>query len=201
MLAFKRELYTHEEYLALEEAADNKNEYYRGEIFAMSGATKNHNRIALNMATVLNTQLENTPCEAFIGDIRVLVEAHDLYTYPDVVVACGEPRFDIGRDDTIINPRVIIEVLSNSTKRYDKGDKFRFYKALPSFEEYILIDQSCLYIQQYSKQANGEWALQAELEDLADTLTFQTIGCTMPVAQIYRRVVWERRKGKVAPTV
>ncbi len=197
MLALKRELYTHAEYLALEEAADYKSEYYRGEIFAMSGATKNHNRIAGNIFTVLNTQLENTPCEAFIGDIRVLVEAHDLYTYPDVVVACGEPRFDIGRDDTIINPRVIIEVLSNSTKRYDKGDKFHFYKALPSFEEYILIDQNCLYIQQYVKQANGEWALQAELEDLADTLTFQTIGCTMPVAQIYRRVVWERRKGNI----
>ncbi len=125
------------------------------------------------------------------------MEAHDLYTYPDVVVVCGEPRLDIGRDDTIINPRVIIEVLSNSTKRYDKGDKFRFYKALPSFEEYILIDQSCVYIQQYVKQANGEWALQAELEDVADTLTFQTIGCTISVEQIYRRVVWEKRNLRI----
>ncbi|RMD86186.1 MAG: Uma2 family endonuclease, partial [Calditrichaeota bacterium] len=136
-----KKYYTPEEYLALEEAAEYKSEYYKGEIFAMSGASINHNRIVMNLSTELNTALRDTKCEVFMSDMRLWVEAVQLFTYPDIVILCEQPQFYDDRDDTITNPFIIFEVLSESTKNYDRGEKFEFYRSLPSFQEYILVDQ------------------------------------------------------------
>ncbi len=187
MLALKRDYYSRAEYLALEEGAETKSEYYRGEIFAMAGASKNHNRIARNLVVALESQLSHSPCETFIGDIRVYVARHDLYTYPDVLVVCGETVMDEGRDDTITNPQVIVEVLSKSTKGYDKGDKFRFYQSLPSLQEYVLIDQERAFVQHYRKTMQNTWLL-TEWSGLDKTLILPTIECAIPLSQIYDRV-------------
>jgi Uma2 family endonuclease len=141
--------YTPEEYLELEEAARCRNEYYRGEIFPMVGDSINHNRIIGNLSSKLSQAFDNNNCESFTSEIKIWIEEKDLFTYPDVIVVCGEPEFYQDRDDTITNPIIIIEVLSDSTKNYDRIEKFEFYRTLPSFEEYILIDQYRVHVEHF----------------------------------------------------
>lgn len=133
--------YTIEECLTLEEKAEDKSEYYRGEIFAMTGATMNHNQIAGNLYTVLNQAYPDKECRVFISDMRLWVKEKELFTYPDLLVICDKPVFYQNRRDTIANPLIIVEVLSESTKNYDRGGKFEFYRTLSTLKEYILIDQ------------------------------------------------------------
>jgi Uma2 family endonuclease len=190
MAVQERRLYTHAEYFALEEQADYKSEYYQGEIIALAGGSLNHNRIAGNVHTALNIALEDKSCEAFIGDVRLWIEKKDFYTYPDVMVVCGEADFVEGRTDTITNPQVIIEVLSESTAGYDRGDKFQAYWTLETFKEYVLIDQYRLQVEFFRRMDEKLWQLQI-LTTLEEQLTLRSIGVTIPLNQIYRNVTWD----------
>ncbi len=179
--------YTPEEYLALEELADTKSEYYKGQIFAMSGGSINHNRIAVNLLTELGSGLQSTPCEPFNSDLRVYIKAHDLFTYPDVSILCGEPAFYNNRTDSITNPIVLIEVLPPSTKDYDRGQKFEFYRSLSSLQDYVVIHQNQILIEYHHKVGIGRWLL-TEFIDLDETLIIQAIDFTIPLRRIYARV-------------
>src|SRR5262249_54874860 len=136
-----RRWYTPEEYLALEEDADFKSEYFGGEIFAMAGASEEHNTITANVVAEVRQQFRGTPCRVYTSDMRVKGEATGLYTYPDVVAACGERRFERRGTDSLLNPTVIFEVLSPTTESYDRGRKFENYRQIESLREYILIAQ------------------------------------------------------------
>ena len=154
----------------------------------MTGGSVNHNRIARNVLTTLDTELRHTMCEAFGSDMRVLVEAHGLYTYPNVIVVCGGVTLVENRNDTVTNPRVIVEVLSPSIQDYDRGEKFGFYRAIPTLQEYVLIHQNKPHIEHHDKQDRG-WLL-TDLESLEDTLTLQAIDVEIPLHRIYARVDW-----------
>ena len=165
--------FTPEEYLALEEAAEYKSEYRDGEIIPMTGASTNHNHISLNMSIALRLALKGLDYNVFMGDVRLWMPKKRFYTYPDVMVIAGKPEYYNNRKDTVINPQVIIEVLSKSTKSYDRSDKFQFYQTLPTFQEYILIDQSRVYVEQYCKLANKRWSYsQYDEEDTALVFNF-----------------------------
>jgi Uma2 family endonuclease len=190
MLAKEQSFYTPEEYLALEEQADYKSEYYHGEIIAMSGGSLNHNRIAKNISFAIDEMLAGQPGESFIGDVRLWVEKKNLYTYPDVMVVCDGAELVAGRTDTIINPKVVIEVLSASTERYDRGDKFRAYWTLNSIEEYVLIDQYGPRVEYFRRVSEKEWRLLV-LTKMDDVLSLASIQVDLSLIQIYRNVVWE----------
>ena len=190
MLAKQQKYYTPEEYLALEESADYKSEYYQGEIFALAGASVNHNRLAGNVHTALNNAFESRRCEAFMGDVRLLVKKNGLYTYPDVMVVCGQLEFVKGRTDTITNPAVIIEVLSEATQAYDRGAKFELYRALDTLQDYVLIDQARVYVEYFHKLVDGRWLL-TELNTLEAVLKLESVEVELPLSRIYQRVEWE----------
>jgi Uma2 family endonuclease len=190
MLQPKEKYYTPQEYLAVEEEAGYKSEYFQGEIFAMSGGSANHNRISGNLYITLETAFEGKPCEAFITGMRLLVSENGLYTYPDIMVVCGELDFVEGRDDTVTNPVVIVEVLSKSTEGYDRGAKFELYRALQTFQDYVLVDQAKVHIEHFHKLDDGRWILQ-EFNQLEDVFTIETIDFDISLQQIYRRVNWE----------
>jgi Uma2 family endonuclease len=185
-----QELFTLDEYFALETSADQRHEYYRGEIFAMSGGSANHNRITVNVATALNTQLANKPCEVFVTDMRLLVKRRQLYTYPDVMVVCGKVEFAQQRTDLLTNPSVIFEVLSPSTETYDRGKKFNyFYRTIDSLQEYVLVDQERMLVEHLRRSGERDWLLTV-LDDISDTLALTTIDVAISLAEIYRRVEW-----------
>ncbi len=190
MLAQEHRLYTHAEYFALEDQAQVKSEYRRGEIIVMAGGSLNHNRIAGNVHTQLNLALAGKSCEVFIGDIRLWIERRDFYTYPDVLVLCGQPQFAAGRTDTVTNPIVLIEVLSESTAAYDRGDKFQAYWTLNSLAEYVLIDQYRVRVEYFQRISEKEWRLLVLTKE-EDVLTLDSIEVAVPLEQIYRNVVWE----------
>lgn len=179
--------YTEAEYLALEERADHRSEFYRGEIFAMSGGSINHNRIVLNAVSVLRTQLEAAPCEVFASDMRLLVEQHRLYTCPDVAVVCGRPELVAGRNDTLTNPVVIIEVLSESTERYDRADNFPFCRAIPTLREYVVIDQYTPRVEHYWKGADDVWMFE-EIGGMDGALELRAIPAVLALRDLYARV-------------
>jgi Uma2 family endonuclease len=189
MFQRQTEFYTPEEYLALEEKADYKSEYYNGEIFAMAGGSYNHNVIAGNLYAALNQFVESKPCTAFTSDMRLFVEEAELYTYPDVMVVCGRPQFAQNRIDTLTNPIVIVEVLSRSTRGYDRGQKFEFYRTIETFEDYVLIDQDRVHIEYFHKLADGRWIL-AVFNTLEATLTIESIDFEIPLSRIYHKVDW-----------
>ena len=185
--AIERRYYTPEEYLALEETAEYKSEYHDGEIVPMAGGTTNHNRIARNMLIALSLQLRGQDYELFIGDVRLWIPRVKEFTYPDVMGIAGQPEYYNDRKDTITNPQVIIEVLSKSTKGYDRGDKFKYYRTIPSFQEYILLDQSQKFIEQYTKQENKRWYYSVYDEEDA-ALTFSSFQAEVPLEEIYDKV-------------
>lgn len=178
--------FTPDEYLVLERKAAYKSEYFRGEITAMSGASRAHNLITLDIATELNNQLRGHECEVYSSDMRVQITHSQAYFYPDVVVACNEPKFEDDFMDSIINPVIIMEVLSPSAEEYDRGEKFEYYKQLPSLKEYILVAQDKISLEHYVMQGT-EWELTT-FADPTDTLTLSTIKCKLTLKDIYRRV-------------
>ena len=178
---------TIEEYLALERQSETRNEYLNGEMFARTGASRRHNRIALNVATTLDRQLAGRGCEVFVSDMRVQVSADPHFTYPDVVV-CGEPRFTDGEVDTLLNPTLIVEVLSTSTERYDRGAKFESYRALPSLAEYVLIAQDRVHVEHFLRQRSGAWLL-TETDVREDRVELPSIGCALALSDVYERVL------------
>lgn len=183
-----------EEYLIREESAENRSEYYHGEVFAMAGGTPNHNRITVNLVSLLNSQFRGGPCEAFASDMRVQVEHHVHYAYPDVVVVCGKIELAKGRPDTIVNPLVIIEVLSESTKDYDRGSKFTAYRSIETLMDYILVDQDTLHIEYFAKEGDGTWRLR-EYFGAKSVMELQSVGATLPMAAIYERVALAPQTG------
>jgi Uma2 family endonuclease len=178
---------TPEEYLALERAAERKSEYRDGEIVGMTGATRRHSLITVNVSSELNRQLEDRPCEVHVNDLRALIAARRLYTYPDVIVVCGEPELTDRYRDTLTNPTVLIEVLSPSTEAYDRGAKFEHYRTLDSLREYLLVSQSRPQVDHFVRPADGQWLLSAA-SDLAATIVLPSIQCQLAMAEIYDKV-------------
>ena len=178
---------TPEEYLTWERKQPFKNEYYNGQIIAMSGASRWHNRIAVDITVQLSNQLMESECEVFAGEMRVRTSPTVSYLYPDVIVVCGEPRFEDDTFDTLLNPIVVIEVLSPSTAAYDRGEKFESYKQLASLQDYILISQDRVRVEHYCRRET-QWNRNI-LEHLEDMLSLTSIECEVPLRAIYRRVV------------
>jgi len=188
--------FTPAEYLALERKALYKSEYLDGEIFAMSGASREHNLISLNTGAELRAELRQRPCEVYVGDMRVKVSPTGLYTYPDVVVACEEPQFEDAEVDTLLNPTVIVEVLSPSTEDYDRGEKFEHYRTLTSLQEYLLVAQDTPHIVHYVRQPDHTWVL-SETRLLNDTLYLPSITCRLALAEVYAKVSFAEARGKL----
>ncbi len=178
--------YTPEEYLALERTTTIKSEYRNGFITAMSGASRKHNLVAGNMYAEIHGQLRRRSCEAYMGDMRVRVTPTGLYTYPDVVVVCDEPEFLDDELDTLLNPTLIVEVLSPSTEGYDRGGKFEHYRTLDSLKEYVLVAQDQVLVERRVRQGQ-EWA-STEYGNIEETLVLESIGCAIPLREIYAKV-------------
>lgn len=177
------------EYLAQERAAEFRSEYYRGEMFAMAGARFPHCLAKDNLAAEIRTQLKDGPCRVVTSDQRVKVDRAGLYTYPDVVIVCGEPKFEDDVLDTLVNPQVIIEVLSESTEKYDRGAKFGLYRELDSLIEYILVAQDQPLVERYVRQPDGSWLFR-EFRGLSQSLEFTSVPARVPLAEIYRGVTF-----------
>ncbi|NMG19730.1 Uma2 family endonuclease [Brasilonema bromeliae] len=183
----QKRYYTPEEYLELEEKAEYKNEYRDGEIVPMTGGTTNHNEIALNLAASLKFAVKGQNYRVYIGDVRLWIPRYRQHTYPDVMVIQGQPVYTGTNTTTVMNPLLIAEVLSKSTKNYDQGDKFLYYRSIPEFKEYILIDQYHYHVMQYVKTAEGQWSF-TELEGESATLSLQTIDFKILLSDLYEQV-------------
>jgi Uma2 family endonuclease len=178
-----------QEYLALERRADFKSEYLRGEMFAMSGARFEHTRIKDNVAREAGNQLKGGPCQELTSDMRVKVSITGLYTYPDVVIVCDQPEFEDDVRDTLLNPRAVVEVLSESTEKYDRGGKFGHYRQVASLQEYVLIAQDRPLIERFVRQSDGSWLLTV-FDDLSQDFEFASVSVRIPLAEIYRGVTF-----------
>ena len=180
-----------EEYLRLERQSEYKSEYVNGEILAMTGASRKHNLIAGNIFRELSQQLRSRQCEAYVGDMRVKVTATGLYTYPDVVVVCGEPKFEDTFVDTLLNPTLLVEVLSQSTERYDRIAKSSYYRTLDSLSEHLLVAQDEVRLEQYVKQPNGMWLL-FEYSALENVVELSSISCSLALRDVYDKVSFDQ---------
>ncbi len=180
-------LLSEQEYLARERTAEFKSEFYRGEIFAMAGATREHNLIAANVSRALGNQLANRPCEVYQSDMKVRVAATGLYTYPDVVVGCGELQFVDSAKDALLNPIVLIEILSSSTAAYDCGTKAAHYRLLDSLKEFLLIDQNVPFAEHYIRDDGETWRVVRH-EGIDTTIDLKSIGCRLVLADVYQKV-------------
>lgn len=184
-------LITEEEYLARERASGTRHEYYNGKMYAMTGGTEPHNLIASNALATLHLQLRQRPCRVYQSDMRVKIIATGLNTYPDVTVVCGRPAFTDATRDTLTNPIVILEVLSPSTERYDRGMKFQNYRTIETLQDYVLLAQDRAYIEHYVRQVTGEWLLR-EAVGLAATLTIASINCGLALRDVYEKVDFDQ---------
>ncbi|MDQ2807429.1 MAG: Uma2 family endonuclease [Chloroflexota bacterium] len=180
------------EYLARERRSAVKSEYLDGYIVAMAGVRRAHSLISTNLARLLETQLEERPCEVHIADMRVKVSARNVYTYPDIAVVCGDAHYEDRYGDTLLNPTVLIEILSPSTEDYDRGVKFDYYRHLPSLREYLLVAQTGMHVEHFILQEE-DWVL-TEAHDPATVLYLPSIECRLPMSRIYNKV------GDGAPT-
>jgi Uma2 family endonuclease len=189
MSAIPKMFVSSQEYLAQERKAEFKSEYYRGEVFAMSGASYQHNRIKENLARKSGNQLGDGPCQVLTSDMRVKSLTTGLYTYPDILIVCNEPVFEDAHNDTLLNPRVIIEVLSESTEKYDRRLKFRHYRGIPTVVEYVLVAQDDHVIERYVRQPDENWLL-TEFSDLETVFEFASVAVKIPMAEIYRGITF-----------
>jgi Uma2 family endonuclease len=181
--------YTPEQYLALERETEYRSEYINGQIYAMSGGSREHSLIIFSLARELGVQLRDRPCEAYVTEMRVKVSPTGMYTYPDVAIACQEPAFEEGNAGTLLNPTVIIEVLSSSTEAYDRGDKFAHYRRLDSLTDYVLVSQSNMRVEHYVRHSEGsdQWVL-TEISGLDGVLRLASIRCEVALKDIYDKV-------------
>ena len=182
--------FTATEYLAMERASETKHEFAFGEIYAMSGASARHVVIVSNIIGELRNQLRQRPCQVYSTDLRLSVHASQRYTYPDVMVVCDKPQFLDAELDTLLNPDLIVEVLSESTRNYDRGDKFQQYRRIPSFREYLLVDQAKAHVERYAKQNDGTWSLW-ETDSLKEVVRLESISVTLPLSEIYFKIDFE----------
>lgn len=183
----EKKIYTLEEYLDFEVNSSERHEYINGEIRLMTGGTPNHNQIALNLSGTLNFALKRQPYRVFVTDQRLWIPTKRLYTYPDIMVIQGDIQLQEGRKDTITNPLILVEVLSASTRNYDKDEKFSAYRTLPTFQEYILIDQYNIQIEHYYKTDQKHWIFM-EYNNSNETLVLNSISFEIAVADIYDKV-------------
>ena len=185
--------YTPEEYLELERAAEYRSEFLDGHIYAMAGGNPRHNRISANAVADFVVQTRGRPCEAFGSDQKVRIPSEELFAYPDVTVVCGEPKYHDVHRDVIVNPKVLVEVLSPSTEVYDRGAKFDRYEEIESFTDYILISQSEPRIEHYSREASGKW-VRTVARGLEAVLEIPSIGCVLQLRDIYDRVDFSQKE-------
>ena len=186
----EKRYYRPEEYLAMEETSEYKSEYHDGEILPMTGGTTNHNRIAGNFLRKFPLNVKGQSYEIFMGDVRLWMGRYRRYVYPDIMVIRGEPLYEGTGTTTITNPLLIVEVLSNSTKDYDRGDKFQYYRSIPELREYITINQYQFYIEQFAKNSEGKWVL-TEYESAEAVLALAAIDCQISLSDIYERVIFD----------
>ena len=190
--------YRFEDYLATErESIDAKHEYVAGQVFAMAGASYNHNLITANLIRRLGNQLEARPCTVLGNDMRLRVETADACAYPDVMVLCDKPAFHDERRDVLTNATLIAEVLSPSTEGYDRGGKFAIYRGLASLRQYVLIAQDRLAVDVFTRQKDGSWRLDA-YTDPAAPIHFEAIDCTLTLGVVYDKVEFETSAGEAA---
>lgn len=180
-----------EEYLTIEEESEVKHEYFQGELFAMAGGTVSHNRIVRNTLTAIDVFLEEKECEVFPSDLKVHNEINTLFTYPDLSIVCGKLAYWNTRSDVITNPVVLIEVLSKKTQNYDRGQKFRLYRSIPSLKEYILISSLEMLVEHYTKQSTGFWTFR-EITNAEEEVKIESIGLACPVKTLYRGVNFKK---------
>jgi Uma2 family endonuclease len=185
--------YTIAEYLAMEEKATDRHEFHDGEILAMSGGTYSHSCIVSNLNRFLGNRLEGKPCRPLDSNMRVRIPRSAIYVYPDTSIVCGGPQFDVDdpNQTTITNPRVVIEVLSDSTERYDRGEKFRLYREITSLEEYVLVSQHEPLVETYLRQPEGAWLLNP-IKGAESSLLLRSLQISIPLAEIYAGVEFDR---------
>jgi Uma2 family endonuclease len=189
-VAYNKQKFSIEEYLEIENASIEKHEYYKGEIFAMSGAKVPHNMISRNFLFALGKKLQGKSCQPFGSDQRIHIEENTLFTYPDISIICGE-IITLNNDNwNVLNPTVIIEVLSPSTKNYDRGEKFKLYRDIGTLKEYILVDSESIHIEVFRLNANNHWELE-EYNTITDHLEIKAIDETVSVSEIYEGVSME----------
>lgn len=184
--------YTLEEYFALELGSEEKYEFRNGDVFCMSGASLAHNQIVMNFGSETRMQLRERGCQVFPADLRIKVPAYPPYRYPDLTALCGSPEIEtIGGLDVLLNPALIVEVLSPSTEAFDRGDKFTYYKSIASFSEYILVAQHRPHVSQFIRQENGVWTFM-EFNDPGDVVRCASVPCELVLSEIYRGVSFEK---------
>ena len=179
--------YTAEEYLTLERSASYKSEFHDGKIYAMTGASRKHNLITVNIAGELRSQLKKRPCEAYMNDMRVKAAEARSYHYPDIVVVCGTPQFEDAFVDTLLNPTLLIEVLSPSTEAYDRGGKFSHYRKIATLREYLLVSQDQASIERYIRQ--GDVWILTEAVGLEASIPLESIDCILSLREVYDKVL------------
>jgi len=178
---------TEAEYLEIERAAEFKSEFFEGEVFAMAGGTPQHSLIATNLAREFGNRLTSANCVPYNGDLRIKIEATGLCTYPDLSVICGPLQFADGTNDTVVNPTLLLEVLSDSTEAYDRGRKFEHYRQIPTCKEYLLVSQQEPRIEQFIRQADGRWLLN-EAAGLKATLELPSLRVSISLAEVFAKV-------------
>lgn len=193
MLAFKpKHTYTLDEYFELEKSTDEKFEFWDGNVWSMSGARFSHNRIAMNLSIDLGNRLREKGCSSMGSDMRIKVPGYLPYRYPDMTAQCTEPVIEeIGGIEMLVNPQLIVEILSDSTEAFDRGDKFTYYKSILSFTEYLLIAQHRPHVTQFVKHGDGFWA-NFEFNDVGDEVHLRSVDCSIPLAAIYREIVFPK---------
>ncbi|CAN5256020.1 Uma2 family endonuclease [soil metagenome] len=181
-------LLTEEEYLVIERQARFRSEFHEGEMFAMAGASRRHNRIVTNIVTRLDNQLRERPCNVYSSDMRVKVSSTGLFTYPDLVVTCGEEMFADHEQDILLNPLVIFEVLSDSTEAYDRGKKFEHYQSIDSLSTYVLVAQHARRIERYVRQEDGRAWTYTEAHEADAVVRVEAILCDLKLEDVYAKV-------------
>jgi len=184
----KRKRITEAQYLAMERASETKHEFLDGEVYAMTGASERHNLIDMSVSTSLFNQLRGKPCRVYPSNMRLKVAVTGLYTYPDISVVCGRTELADESTDTLLNPALIIEILSKTTAGYDRGEKFSQYRRIPTLKEYLLISQTRCLVEHYLRQPDGKWLL-TEYSDLADVIELPSIGCRLALSEVYEQVM------------
>ena len=178
---------TPEEYLRRERLAETRSEYFDGEILPMPGVTREHNLINGNLVFELKNQLSDRACEVYFCEMRVKVPATSSYAYPDVAAVCGEPLFEDSKFDTLLNPQLLIEILSESTERHDRGQKLHHYRSIESLHEYVLVSQTECRVERYARQPAGDWTY-SDITDPMGMLDLTSIACRLSVARVYDRI-------------
>ena len=183
-IAYGKQKFTIEEYLKLESAAEQKHEYYRGEIFAMAGAGARHNVVFKNLYGELAYKLKGKPCQPYGSDLRIHIPENSLFTYPDISIICGDIVSSAADNDTAVQPSVLIEILSHSTKDYDRGTKFKLYRDIPSLKEYVLVDSEAIGIEIFRITADAHWQLE-EYKNVNEMIEIKMIGFQLSLNEIY----------------